>query len=166
MKGLSIDFIATKLRVDVDQGLAFWVDPSKHHRPLIGESAGCSTLSRNGKRYWVIRINGVGYKRSHIIHAVKTGVWPTAHIDHVDGDSLNDRGANLRECTHTQNMWNVKAKARANGLPPGVRITTSGKYQARISVGKKSICLGSFADSESASAAYVAARNVHFGEFA
>jgi len=158
--------VREKLLVDVESGTATWIDPTKHHRALIGEPAGCETKGRNGKNYWVIRINGKGYKRSHIVYLAKTGDWPASHIDHIDGNSLNDRGENLRLCTHAQNMWNMKPKPRRSGLPAGVRRTTSGKFQARIRVSGRSIALGSYEKAEEAYAEYTRARAEHFGEFA
>lgn len=163
---LSVEFILSRLAVDVESGTATWIDATKHHRHLIGKPAGCRVPGRRGKDYWVIRLNGIGYRRSHIIFAVKTGAWPTQLIDHRDGNSLNDKGDNLRPATQAQNCWNIKTQRKASGLPMGVRELTPGRYQARIAVNKESICLGVHETAEAASFAYQQARSQHFGEFA
>lgn len=163
---LTPEFIASRLEVDVQTGMVRWLDATKHHRNLVGQIAGCQTSGRNGKDYWVIRINGIGYKRSHIVFTMKTGAWPTAEVDHKDGNSLNDNGDNLRAATHMQNCWNHKSRRKKSDLPMGVRKTNSGQYEARIAVNKRKISLGTHATPDAAYAAYQEARCLHFGEFA
>lgn len=163
---LTVDYILSRLAVDVESGTATWIDPTKHHRHLIGQPAGCARRSQSGKHYWVIRLNTIGYRRSHIIFAVKTGSWPTEQVDHRDGNSLNDSGSNLRHATQVQNSWNHKTRKKASELPMGVRQTASGRYGARIAVNKRKISLGTHSTPEEASATYQAARHHHFGEFA
>jgi type V secretory pathway adhesin AidA len=106
------------------------------------------------------------YLRSQIVFAVKTGAWPTDLIDHENGNSLDDRGDNLRPATQMQNAWNHKGRAKASLLPMGVRATRSGRYQARIQVDKKPKVVGVFDTPDAAQAAYQLARKEHFGDYA
>ena len=48
----------------------------------------------------------------------------------------------------------------------GVRRAKSGRFVARISVNRQHLTIGTFDSPEQASAAYMAARANHFGEFA
>ena len=86
-------------------------------------------------------------------------------IDHINGNSLDDRAINLREATITQNAWNHKGRSKSSGLPMGIR-KLGEKYQARIAVNKKTIYLGMHATAEAALSVYLQARRTHFGEFA
>ena len=165
-KTLDLASIQSRLAVDCESGRAYWISPPKQRQHLVGMEAGCVTRGRKLKDYWVIRIGGVGYKRSHIVFAVATGAWPDTVIDHRDGDSLNDRASNLRACTQQQNVWNRKGSTKASKLPMGVRNTASGRFQSRLAVNGKSLCLGTFNDAAAAERAYLAARQQHYGEFA
>jgi hypothetical protein len=69
-------------------------------------------------RYRVITIDGVNYPAHRLAWLYVTGRWPHPEIDHIDGDRTNNRFANLREVTHSENMRNpvtmAKIKARAD----------------------------------------------------
>lgn len=162
----SLDYLKTRISVDVKAGKVFWIDATKHHRNLIGMEAGCSRKSHHGKSYWHIKIDGVAYKRAHIVFYFSNGAPCQEMVDHINGDSLDDRAANLREATATQNAWNHKKRARKTHLPMGVRSMASGKYQARIACNKKMLHLGTFDTPEQASAVYQQKRKELFNEFA
>lgn len=162
---LSTEKICERLSVDINAGKAYWVDATKYHNRLNGSEAGCPRKSGAGKLYWHIKINGIAYRRSAIVFAVANGYWPSLTIDHINGNSLDDRESNLREATITQNAWNHKGRAKSSGLPMGIR-KIGEKYQARIAVNKKTIYLGMHATAEGALAVYLKARLTHFGEFA
>jgi len=163
---LNLDYILKRLRVDLESGDCFWIDPGKNHPSLRGKLAGSAKRSQRDKWYWIIPLDGTPYLRSQIVFTAKTGVWPLAKIDHKDGNSLNDRADNLRAATIQQNNWNHSFRAKASPLPMGVRRTTSGKYQARITVDYRPQCLGTFDSPAGAAAAYQEARQRLFGEFA
>ena len=85
-------------------------------------------------------------------------------VDHVDGNGLNNRRANLRPATPAQNAQNARRRSdNTSGLKGASR---QGIYwQARISSGGKAIYLGLFKTAEEAHAAYCSAsKNLH-GEF-
>ena len=164
---LTREFILTRLNVDIEKGKAYWAHQDRGcHRHLIGQEAGCLKHSSREKHYWYIRINGFLYKRSHIIFTVKTGRWPLDQIDHIDGDSTNDSGDNLRECNQKQNMQNMKSKKKSSNLPMGVRQRPNVNYQAYIRIENAMKGLGTFSTLQAAQDAYIAGRKKHFGEFA
>jgi hypothetical protein len=82
-------------------------------------------------------------------------------IDHINGNTLDNRLSNLRLATPRLNALN--RKDRRNGSTQsklaGTYLTTSGKYSARIKVHGKLICLGSYPDELSAHHAYIAYAN-------
>ena len=90
------------------------------------------------------------------------------HVDHVDGNPLNNQKANLRVCSRQENMQNSKLRTDNKLGLKGVslRRSKSSPYQATIQAGKVQRYLGVFATAEQAHAAYCAAAKVLHGEFA
>lgn len=86
-------------------------------------------------------------------------------IDHINGNSLDNRKANLRICTHAENCRNQK-KMAGSKTKKGVSYHKGNKrWRARIGVNQKQISLGCFDSEELAHAAYEAAsKNIH-GEY-
>lgn len=138
-------------------GVFVWTKPSKFHRSLVGKPAG-TVVTSNGKRYISIGINGVYHRAHRLAWLYVYGIVPEM-IDHVNGDSLDNRISNLKECDYAMNNQNSKRKKKPNGLPLGVRATPKGRFQARISVNKRKLHLGTFDTAELASKAYLSARN-------
>ncbi|CAB3952810.1 HNH endonuclease [Achromobacter piechaudii] len=157
--------IEARLVVDIDTGVVVWKDATKYHKNLAGEIAGGPRNSR-GKPYWTIRINGIPYRRSQIVLVMATGVWPAETVDHINGDSLDDRACNLRHASITQNNWNQRRRAKEDGLPTGVRLTKGGRFQARIACHQKPLHLGIFDSADAAHRAYQEKRVELFGRFA
>ena len=101
------------------------------------------------------------------IHALIMGFPQGREIDHIDGNVLNNRRANLRVCTHQQNMWNQKKRSTNTSGYKGVFLRSDGKkYVSSIKVDGKAIHLGSFVSKIDAALAYDHAARTYFGEFA
>lgn len=162
---LTREFVQSMFSVDVTNGRVFWVAPPKNHPRLANSEAGGPRHSKTNKSYWVIKFGRVAVRRGRLIFFMRHGRWPMPCLDHVDGNSLNDSIANLREATIQQNAMNHKSRAKASPLPMGVR-AVRGKFQARIAINKKTIYLSGFGCAESAGMAYEQKRKELFGEFA
>lgn len=91
-----------------------------------------------------------------------------AVLDHVNGNALDNRRRNLREATHSENMWNRRAHVRATSSRfKGVHFHKwSGLWHARISYEGKRLHLGEFRSESDAAAAYDRAALSLYGEFA
>lgn len=162
-----LSYLKTRLHVDVDAGRVYWIDATKHHANLVGHEAGSARATTRGdKRYWYVKVDSVALKRSHIVFLFATGKWPDLQIDHINGDSLDDRSLNLREVTPTQNAWNHKRRRKKAATPMGVRQMASGRYQARIACDKKQIVIGTFDTPHQAAQAYQQKRKELFREYA
>lgn len=136
---MTLGDLQARLRVDVVTGSCYWIDATKHHRNLIGKPAGHATRNaRKDRLIWVIKLGGRIYKRAHIVFFVANGNWPNL-IDHIDGNSLNDAAANLREATITQNNWNHATRRKSSTAPMGVRVMPSGRFQVRVACHKQTI---------------------------
>jgi len=96
--------------------------------------------------------------------AIVTGEHPKERIDHRDNDPGNTRFANLREATNSQNNGN--RRGRADKLKGAFWDAEQGRYRAIITARGVRQNLGRFDTAEQAHAAYVAAANAAFGEFA
>lgn len=95
------------------------------------------------------------------------------HVDHRNGDGLDNRRANLRLATVVQNRWNRrKPSVSWNGMAPSSRYKgvswyrRDGRWCARIKVNGRERWLGSFPSEESAARAYDAAAREYHGEYA
>lgn len=96
-----------------------------------------------------------------LIMSTPTGVF----VDHINGDTLDNRRANLRHCTHTENAQNARRVVGAVAFK-GVTRHFDGSFRARIKFDGRTKHLGLFATPEEAARAYDAAASALFGEFA
>jgi hypothetical protein len=97
------------------------------------------------------------------MHRLVLGVLPGQLVDHIDGNTLDNRRTNLRVATARQNAMNRRAVGR---VPySGVR-REGGQFVAFISPNRLQICLGRFKTAEQAAAAYNAAAQRCYGEYA
>lgn len=121
----------------------------------------------------VPRSNGVGYyaargagggARIWMHRVILKPSNPRLKIDHVNGDGLDNRRANLREATTQQNNWNRRLPGQAGYR--GVRKTPRG-WTAHIRDEQgRVLALGVFASAGLAAQAYDAAAREMRGEFA
>lgn len=88
--------------------------------------------------------------------------------DHIDGDGLNNTRANLRVCSHRQNIRNRALNRNNSSGYKGVyerRNRSGSKWYACI-VTHKTIYLGTFDAPQKAAEAYNVAALRYFGKFA
>ena len=140
-----------------------------HYDPETGELRTLSNYWRPTKPkrgYRAVAIAGKRYKAHRVIWKWMTGEEPVGDIDHVNGDKTDNRWANLRLATRSQNMANLPAR-KSRLLPKGVSLCKqTGRYQAQITIQGKSKKIGRFDTVEDAAAAYASAAREFFGEFA
>lgn len=161
----TLQFLRARLTVDITTGRAYWIRPPANHRRLRGTEAGSMRPNHSGKLYCYIKVDRVAIKRSHIVFLFAAGRWPSNQIDHRNGDSTDDRIANLREATPMQNAWNHKRRSKKERTPMGVRRLPSGRYQARIAVNHTKHTFGPFDTEHEASAVYQQKRKEFFGDY-
>ncbi len=95
-----------------------------------------------------------------------TGAWPD-QIDHINGDRMDNRWANLRLATNSQNHANSKRYVTNRCGFKGVSWRSDkNKWSARIVRNYRAKNLGYFDSPEQAHEAYVRAAEVVHGEFA
>lgn len=82
-------------------------------------------------------------------------------VDHVNGDRLDNRKANLRRCSPRSNCMNVRGRPGTSAFK-GVSRRPSGRWGAKCG----SIWLGTFRSQSAAARAYDAAALRIFGRYA
>lgn len=91
-------------------------------------------------------------------------------VDHLNGDRLDNRRANLRLCNNSQNGFNrdvpAHNKTGYKGVSWNTYRTAPRPFQASITVNRRKIYLGSYATAQEAARAYDAAARQLAGEFA
>jgi len=98
-----------------------------------------------------------------------TGEFPPkgGEIDHINRDRADNRWANLRLATRSQNNMNAGLRSDNKSGHKGVsKRRDTGKWHARITVKRRILLLGNFHSFEDAVAARRAAERQFFGEFA
>jgi len=127
-----------------------------------GRKAGC--LDPLGRT--LIRIDGTLHLASRLAVFWMTGRWPRHQVDHHNLNKTDNRWANLRPCTQSQNLGNRRMQARNKTGFKGVAFSSKNRYKAQIAIDNRKVFLGCFETAEQAHAAYVAAAKKVFGEFA
>jgi len=117
--------------------------------------------------YNKICVNGRQYQAHRIAYKMVHKCDPDGILDHIDGDTTNNRIANLRVASSKQNQGNSKIpRHNTSGLKGVSWSKKSGKWAAQIHRGDKKIWLGAYDDKNDAHQAYMKAAIEHFGEFA
>lgn len=168
------------LRNEIDRELAlsvFSYDPatgelrwrdSPNPRAPSGSLAGCVSLAKRARTpYRVVRLRGKMYFAHRIVFAMMSGAVPH-EIDHINGDGLDNRWCNLRECTKGQNNANMRKRRGTRSGFKGVSFYKLGlkNWRARITVDGREKTIGYFETEELAAQAYLDESKKHFGEFA
>lgn len=131
----------------------------------LGGPAGC--VKKDG--YRKITIDGVICNASQLAWLHYHGTHAPGLLDHKNGIRSDNRIANLRPATHSENSRNVGVRANnSSGLKGASKFYNRynrAKFRSSITVNKKRIFLGLFMTAEEAHEAYCrAARELH-GEF-
>jgi len=150
------------LDYDPDTGIFRW-------KVNVGDKmrAGSRAGTGHTRGYWRITINYKRYYAHRIAWLYVHGVMPTLHIDHIDGDTSNNRIANLRQATRSQNLGNARLHKDSTSGFKGVSWHIGlGKWIANIQRDNRSEFLGSYDSAEEAHSAYTEAADRLFQEFA
>jgi hypothetical protein len=126
-------------------------------------------INNNGKLY-AYRLQYVDGKRTKVyMHKAILPPIDARILDHINGNGLDNRRANLRHASVSQNAQN-QGKQTRNGLAAsqykGVMRHHTGKWRVAIKAKERRIHLGVFADEKDAARAYNDAAIKYFGEFA
>lgn len=121
----------------------------------------------DGKGYLNCRVAKQAYKLHRVIWTMVNGSIPDDMvIDHINGIKDDNRLANLRIATLSENGHNCVKKYSSSGEFKGITYHTKKKrWEAEISVDNERFFLGGFKTAIEASEAYERASVEAFGEF-
>ena len=136
------------LRYDPATGKLYWRDdwyPASRPRAEAGY---------NDRGYVYLHHRGRNLLAHRVAWFLHYGEWPPQEVDHIDGDSTNNRIENLRLADRRQNSFNrPKYKCNKSGYK-GVFRRNNGRYQSRVGYDGELIVVGSFACPIEAARAY------------
>lgn len=128
---------------------------SMHRWSLCYKGYPRRSVAKDGKRRYIAmhrQVLGLKFGDGHM-------------VDHINGNPLDCRKANLRRCTLHQNNFNVKKpKTNSSGFKGVHRY--KGKWCAKIQFHRKTKHLGYFDDPALGHELYCLAADLLFGEFA
>ncbi|EHB2726780.1 HNH endonuclease [Salmonella enterica subsp. enterica serovar 4,[5],12:b:-] len=139
-----------------DDGKLYWIKPKGFKL----------ASSKDNKGYRIMTYEGRKYKQHRIVYWLHTGEWPE-QIDHKNGIKDDNRYANLRPATNSENGLNRhKQQFNKHGYPRIGFNAETGKYDAyvRVNFSSRRVC-GFDSKEEAAAAADILNYQVN-GEFA
>lgn len=162
---VSIDELRRLVSLDPETGHLVWL--LRGSPRFDGRFAGQLALTDIGNHgYRAGSIHKRKYLAHRVVFALFHGRWPEGQVDHIDRDRLNNRPANLREASASENQRN-KSSSRS-GQPRGVTWHKRDKRwmaQCRDAAGRPTY-LGLFLEQADAAAARDAFAAKEHGEFA
>ncbi len=117
-------------------------------------------------RYACCNVGPNGHTHPIPFHSMLINAPKGMYIDHINGDRLDNRRANLRVITPTQSRLNSAAKRTNTSGYKGVTLTSWGKWAAEIWPNSKHVLIGYFDDKVAAALAYDAKAKELYGEYA
>lgn len=115
------------------------------------------------KGYLATRINGTFVS----LHRLISNAPNNLQVDHINGNTLDNRKCNLRFCSNQQNSFNRPKNRVSTSNYKGVSwFKRDNKWRARIAYNGRQIHLGYFNNEKEAAIMYNLAAKQMFGEFA
>lgn len=148
------------MKIVASRGIEFEIDEED-----IGQVSGrkWKIVQKKGGKPYVCRTG----KGTIYLHRVLMDAPRGKIVDHIDGNSLNNRRSNLRLATVSENAMNRGRTKRNRTGYKGVSFHRgNGRWRARIQREGKEHTLGYFDTPEEAFAAYRGAAKILHGEFA
>jgi len=155
------------MEIDI-KGYKVLIDDEDYER--MRKHGWCVRVMSQHMIYFRSNISGFGKGRISMLHRFIVGCVPNdgKTVDHINGNTLDNRKCNLRICTQHENSRNQRIRKNNTTGYKGVRIRRqyTHTWDAYIMVDNKQISLGVWDNIEDAAHAYDIAALYYFGEFA
>ena len=149
MNDITVDYLKEILNYNPDTGVFTWVKRTTRS-DLLDKKAG----SPHSSGYISISIHNQKKLAHRLAWLYMTGIWPINHIDHIDGNRVNNAFNNLRDVTRSENLHNVhKAKKNSKTKILGVS-AHQGKWRMQIMINGVKVRISGFDTPEKAAEAY------------
>lgn len=151
--------------IPLTQGLSALID-DEDALAVLAAGKWCASTSKRSRTAYAVRAvrREDGVKTVLPLHRFLTG-W--AYVDHINGNGLDNRRANLRQSDQSQNNANMAAPRTNSSGFKGVSWHAGGrKWMAKIQHRGQQIYLGLFDDPVEAAKAYDQAAQAYYGDFA
>lgn len=160
MQDISIDDLRARFTFDPETGAVYRLVATQ--RSPVGSRA--DFLRDRG--YAFVEINRKMVRAHRVIWALAYGQWPAGEVDHVNRCRSDNRLANLRQASRSENAANVKhIGVGVSGFCGVVWKQKAQKWAAQIKKNGVRVHLGLFIDPKEAHEAYVEASKQMNGEF-
>jgi len=141
-----INYIYEKISYNKVDGTLIWKNSA--HKRVTGKICGNIYLG-----YIRVSILNKLIRAHRIVWLFENGTFPTKHLDHINGNTTDNRISNLREVSQRQN--NANRIRHRNGYLVGTAFAKrENKWRADISINQTQHSLGYFNTMEEAHEAY------------
>jgi hypothetical protein len=148
------------LSYDPDTGVFTW--RVNRGKVRAGDPTGCPDTYG----YLVIGVDRALHRSHRLAVLYMTGAWPTSDVDHINGDPQDNRWANLRSASRTENNFNTGLRCNNKSGRRGVHWNPLlGKWRAGGRLRGKTVHLGCFDSLDEAAAVAETWRRENHGAF-
>jgi hypothetical protein len=173
---LPIEFLRECFSYDPETGVIRWRTRPEEHFPSAADAAAWNTQNagtvafaspdasgycRAEVRYEGRRLRLTAGRVAFVIHH---GSSPRI-VDHVDGDTTNNRIDNLRAASDAENMWNRRRGKDRGGVPRGAYPGRNRRWYAQANQHNRKVYLGVYDTMWQAHDAYCAFVRRERGDF-
>ncbi len=162
------EVLEQRLRYEPESGKLFWLPWTGAPKGWRGRWEGkeaFTALKPNGYAFGHMTL-GEGERKKHYRMYAHRAVWKMVHdedpefVDHINGNRLDNRIANLRAVSRQENAINKRLRSDNGSGHHGVWETKHGTWRAYIGLGNRSTLIGTYPTKEYAIVARQAAEKV------
>lgn len=150
--------------IPLSRGLVAWIDAADSDR--VQAHKWCVS-GRNPHLYAVTNLPAMNGSRPQIaMHRLIARPASGMVVDHINGDTLDNRRANLRVCAHRKNIASSRSRTGISAFKGVTFDKARNRWVAQIKVDYRRIHLGRYPTEIEAARAYDAAALNAWGDFA